>query len=243
MKTANNQNPLEQFWIENIFSAARETGHTYQPEQGQWRASQLPYCGRKLMLQKQPAWIPDIEVSEEDSLALGSNTIGQAIHEFVQNLIGDKCVAIEPHIVLKIDNYSIEGHIDLLINLGQLTIVDIKTFHRSEKYDIERYLPNPHHIEQLSIYCSITNLWNAQLLYIERNTFEPLFYELEEEVLRESAARMQDKVINLTMLEEQQILPERLPKKWDKYNGYEKLDWQCGYCQFKNYCFGSEETE
>ena len=56
-------NTLEQFWIEQIQNS-NEEGHDYIPEENSFRASMLPYCGRKNILRKNPDWI-DLEIIQE----------------------------------------------------------------------------------------------------------------------------------------------------------------------------------
>lgn len=238
--------PIENFWLEEIQNG-EDQGHNYIPEKGVFRSSLLPYCDRKNILAKSPKWVevPIIIQKSEIPIALGKNISGQGVHSFTQkDLLKDnpKVIAIEPH-VSKIFKNSIldvklEGHIDLILHLETgIAIVDIKTFERNDKYNIEDYLPNQHHLDQLAIYMSITGINQGYLLYINRSNYEPLFYRLS---ISDQAIRFNSllqKAFNLAKVEHSEELPPRIGLKWDDYNNYYKFDFQCNYCEFQGFCY------
>lgn len=236
---------LENFWLEEIVDKSKLVGHTkVDPEK--FRASMLPYCNRKILyrrdIERQPEERIFLEIEDTDyvqknnNVILGKNIAGQAIHEFIQNLVSDskQVIAIEPYVEADIDGFSVEGHIDLLLQLDEITIVDIKTFERNDKYDITNYLPNEHHKDQLAIYSLITGIKNCQLLYINRSNLEPLYFSINKNELQQRKEKLKTKIRLLAKAEYDKKLPEIIPleMKYEK----EQLNWECKYCEFVNLC-------
>ena len=227
---------IHEIW-QTIRERADARGHDYVPKLGEWRASMLPYCGRKQIFRKNPEWI-ELRTVSDASRALGSHHIGHAIHEYVQNLLGKLALAVEKPVSHTFRETTVSGHIDLILEIdGKSVITDIKTFHESEKYDVRKYLPNEHHVEQLSIYCAIEGNWNALLIYIERNTGEPLFFWPEEETLKKYALKMMQTAEILTEHERLHILPEPKKTTWNRRERKKELDWECRFCEFRPTCW------
>lgn len=239
---------IEKFWLDLIQNAP-DQGHSYIPKKGEWRASQLPYCGRKQILQKEVNhdWIELEVITQERNnqiAALGSHNVGEAIHQFLQGIIkdSDKIISIEEKVekTYKLGlEFKIMGHIDILgwIN-GAKSIVDIKTYIEKDKYNILEYMPKTGHIEQLSIYADIIdNFPNNYLLYVERNNFTPQFYSFSKEKMKERANNMVQKANMLTVAEDKQFLPNRQPLKFNDWKGKWEFNWQCNYCEFKQFCW------
>ena len=234
---------LKEFWVNEVQSM-KDLGHNYVPGEGQFRASQLPNCARKNILSKMPNWI-ELDVVEETinyPTALGANVAGQSIHEYMQKTILDnskRVLAVEPHVVkLHEKGFSIEGHIDLILMLDEVVIVDIKSFEEKENYDIRNFMPSSRYLDQLAIYSWITNIRNAAILYISRNKFGPEFYEMDD--LDNRINNMLNKAAMLYEHEKNHTLPPVLERelKWDKSLRTKilKRNWECGFCPFENYC-------
>ncbi|MEE9446187.1 MAG: PD-(D/E)XK nuclease family protein [Cocleimonas sp.] len=247
---------LKKFWVNNIQKVDR--GFSYIPGLGEYRASQIPYCPKKQILRKKPEWmdpivldliIPD-KLLVNDPVALGSNQSGNAIHENVQNTVKKsiETFAIEKKVKSTffgsvnglLEPFTIGGHIDLILLLGnKLCIVDIKTFKRVERYPAERYMPNEKYLDQLAIYMGLTGIKKGFILYINREDFEPLFYDIDRPDIR--FTNMLKKCNEMLIHETNATLPETLPKEYKKYTGRMELNWECNYCEFKDYCFQEED--
>ncbi|MCH8905468.1 MAG: hypothetical protein IH840_00135 [Candidatus Heimdallarchaeota archaeon] len=146
--------------LHNKLVEARNLGHTYIPLMGEWRASGLPYCGRKQILNKQPEWVwlqtVDLEYgeygesdpikfweqfaeSQPENNGYGSALAGNFIHAQVQDIIKDwpEILTIEPMIYKEFYmdgklTFTVKGHVDILINFPSgIAIIDIKTWNHA----------------------------------------------------------------------------------------------------------------
>ncbi len=216
-----------------------ERHYNPDPSKGEFRASSLPYCSRKQVFQYYLDW----EYPEDSPIVKAANT-GTAIHKFLQSLLESDDILCEEKVQINIDDITIYGHVDMLIQEEDMhLLIDIKT--TSSLSSIEEYGAKNHHIAQLNIYLSAIQerlqnqnidvpLW-GELMYISRrlsisnlvNSEKWLIYEYghDEELLQS----LIDKAKRIKTTLEEGNLPAIDAEQWECHN-------RAATCPYFDYC-------
>ncbi|MDH5404335.1 MAG: PD-(D/E)XK nuclease family protein [Candidatus Heimdallarchaeota archaeon] len=214
-----------------IHSYVKRNSHDYIPKLGEFRASSIPYCKRKILLEKditrylKPEIIESIKSDEKEEL-FGSHISGQIIHEAIQDALQVRVESIEGKVGVSTGKYSLVGHYDLLIrdNDGDLVVIDIKTTMKPVDQ-----LPVAPHTIQLMAYQGMLGGIKGGLLYVNRNSWEMFYYS--QNFVKPIFSQLIIKIAELGRDEELQILPEPIPE----YHS------ECGNdfykCKYYSYCF------
>lgn len=208
---------------EEILHRARLWGHGDPPTYGFYRASQLPYCGRKISL--------DI-LLEERAETNGAMLAGQAVHHWFAELMRNIVESEEEEVYLDFGDFSIVGHYDLVLNIdGKRYVADVKSTTRKNFSRI----PSVEHIKQLSIYQKALGEIDGLLIYLARDDFDvqvfrfPFIEELYQEMVEKATAI------------------HELLNYWEVYPRKEEKDWECVNkkfkCRYYDYCWNMTEEE
>ena len=83
---------------------------------------------------------------------------------------------MEEEITLKVNDVTLVGHYDLLIEAddGQSVVIDIKT-----TISREEYLPKQPHLTQLMAYQGVLGGIRGGILYVNRNNFQLSYFPQE----------------------------------------------------------------
>ncbi len=227
--------------ISDTFSQFMEgKGHSYTPNELEFRASSVAKCSRKILLQKDPKnYLSDEEIEDlgmvdqvsinkhEVKISFGASTAGQLIHEVLQEVLESKIHSMEEEVSYKINDVTLIGHYDLLVEdelTGEKIVIDIKT--TSAK---RLYLPNQSHLTQLMAYQGMLKGIRGAILYVNRNNFDFTYYPQEFSKVKFSDIIM--KVVNLASAERGKKLPPPIPEYPEECANYSFK------CEFYNYCF------
>ncbi|OLS22319.1 MAG: hypothetical protein HeimC2_30180, partial [Candidatus Heimdallarchaeota archaeon LC_2] len=163
--------PLASETDKNLFSNIKKvvleyitrSSHGYKTEKGEFRASSIGYCSRKILLNKNtdkilsqddikllPEWKQrQLESPADVEIETGAHISGQAIHEIVQTALEKDVVGMEEEVSFEGPNFKLIGHYDLLMTdeEGNKIVIDIKS---TGTY--RHFLPNQAHLTQLMAY-------------------------------------------------------------------------------------------
>ncbi|MFV2015722.1 MAG: PD-(D/E)XK nuclease family protein, partial [Candidatus Heimdallarchaeota archaeon] len=215
-------------------------GHDYTPQKGEFRASSIGYCSRKILLKKTPTdylksedieKLPDRVQREilgkgERKIEPGAHISGQAIHEIVQTALKDDIIGMEEEVAFDGPSFHLVGHYDLLMENkdGEKIVIDIKS--TSSPRD---FLPNTQHLRQLMAYQGMLGGINGALFYIRRNNWEMTYFP--QNFIKDEFSSIITKLSHLALMEEKNILPVIDETIFEtECNPYFK-------CQYFNFCF------
>lgn len=241
--------PLASLADKKLYSNIKKTvleyitrdSHGYKPEKGEFRASSIGYCSRKILLNKNtdtllteqeikllPDWKQrDLDVPEDYEIETGAHISGQAIHEIVQTALEKDVVGIEEEVSLVGPNFKLIGHYDLLMKdeEGNKIVIDIKS--TSAPRD---FLPNKSHLKQLMAYQGMLDGIKGGLLYIKRNNWEMTF--IPQDFNKTEFSNIITKLSHLALMEDKMKLPKIDPDIFE--TECKTPYWQCPYFE---YCF------
>lgn len=236
--------------LEEIIQEGIEAGsHDYSPDprKGHFRASNLPYCSRKMIFRYFLGW----DYPKESPIMLARNA-GIAIHKFLQGLMNSDQIQIEEKIEIEIEGLTLAGHADLIIlDLDRYyVLLDIKTTDNIEI--IIANGPKAAHIAQLVIYLVAVSekliiesraekpLWGV-LWYLDRrnsilellNSENWLFFDIElDDAKEELFATLVEKGKRIQRTVMQGLLPEIDAEPWECSN-------QAAVCPYYTLCHES----
>ena len=224
---AMNEEELRRLINQLIIAHSKEQGHNYQAAPNQYRASSIPYCNRKIALSRQLSEEELLEYPEEEHL-VGVSIAGQLIHDFLEKALEPIELSAEEEVRLKIGDFEIIGHYDLLLQvrgIGKI-VVDVKTCS-----DITKVHPKEGHLRQLLFYQAALGEIQGALLYVERNTLQTKLFV--QEYNKEEFSKLVLKVAKLHSYMKREELPPPEPE----------FDYECisgvGKCRFYQYCYGT----
>jgi len=198
--------------------------------------SQIGYCSLKLVRQ-----VLRKEKTELKPEVLGKFFRGKAIHEEIPSLIwrnrayfrekfGLKYIKSEKEVIIKINEYELKGHLDMLFEdkTGNLVVFDWKVVNFIPKE------PHQHYLDQLFMYAEAVGANKVALVYFDSENMQDKMFEMTIDKAR--IAFLKDKYYDIMQL----IKKEKEPDK-----PYQHFDdsWECSYCQYKNECWSKEEIE
>ncbi|MFW9915707.1 MAG: PD-(D/E)XK nuclease family protein [Candidatus Thorarchaeota archaeon] len=233
--------------LEEIIQEGIEAGsHDYSPDprKGHFRASNLPYCSRKLVFQHFLRW----DYPRESPIMLARNA-GIAIHKFLQGLMDSDPIQIEEKVEIELEGLKLMGHADLIIlDLDRYyVLLDIKTTDNSEA--IAANGPKKAHVAQLVIYLVAVSeklrrenraekpLWGVLWYLDRRNSISELlnsenwqFFDIElDDAKKELIATLVKKGKRIQRMVTQGLLPEIDAEPWECSN-------QAAVCPYYTLC-------
>ncbi|MCE7734781.1 MAG: PD-(D/E)XK nuclease family protein [Candidatus Heimdallarchaeota archaeon] len=215
-------------------------GHDYTPVKGEFRASSVGYCSRKILLNKSatkylesddieklPDWI-QLEILNDGKRKLqpGAHISGQAIHEIVQTALQNDIIGMEEEVSFDGPSFRLVGHYDLLMenNEGKKIVIDIKSTSSPRAY-----LPNKSHLTQLMAYQGMLGGIDGALFYIRRNNWEMTYFP--QNYVKDKFSLIITKLSHLSFMEGKNTLPEIDDTIFEtECNPYFR-------CPYFNYCF------
>ncbi|MHA2029536.1 MAG: PD-(D/E)XK nuclease family protein [Candidatus Kariarchaeaceae archaeon] len=225
---------------EKVLQYVTRGSHDYTPKKGEFRASSVGYCSRKILLnknleaflkdtdiQKLPDWFQnEIDDSKEYKLEPGVQISGQAIHEIVQTALKEDILSMEEEISFDGPNFRLVGHYDLLMKNsdGEKIVIDIKSTSSTRDY-----LPNKSHLQQLMAYQGMLGGIRGGLFYLRRNNWEMTY--IPQDYQKHEFSLIVTKLSHLALMEENYTLPEIDESIFDnECDSYFR-------CPFFDYCF------
>ena len=219
-----------------IIRKVSEQGHNYNPEIGEFRASSMGYCSRKILLNKNVEsylnsdmlQLIDLHILDEDELPEpGSHMAGQVLHEYIQDALKDELEGIEEEVSIEFNGLRLVGHYDMLIKdeKGELVVIDIKS--TAAKRD---FLPVQAHLHQLMAYQGMMGGIRGALFYIHRNNWQMTYFSQDYDKNRFS--QLLTKLSDLALHEKNRTLP---PIDDEIFEIECKTDWY--ECQYFKFCF------
>lgn len=209
--------------IKTIQDSSFNQGMNYEPEFNQYRASGVGYCSRKLEYDK----IAGHEKEEFDLETLGTFSIGNAVHEWIQKLFPEKyLVKAEQTVHYDYKDIQIKGHVDLLLLTSTgLHVSDIKTTSSKAFKWLDTYGAGEHHLAQANTYASIMGTKTYSIIYVRKEDFAMKCFEFDT-----------NKDAFQSILDKMQLIHTSILNKvlLDKVAG--KDEWQCNYCSYQKIC-------
>ncbi len=217
-------------------------GHDYEPEKHQYRASRLPGCPRRLVLNKQPSVYldedkipaphPEALPFPDELYELGALMMGSLIHEAIQKALTDygtlsARVSLEEEISLRFGEIEIVGHADLVLRDKEgepQLVVDLKS---TAQIPTEPY---ESHTQQLSLYQGALRKIPGAILYVEKNNFRMLWHSVPWEQVEISFAELLAKAGIVHGHVMAQTIPEIPPR-------YSPGSFPCSYCEWLSPCY------
>lgn len=192
-------------------------GHDYTPVKGEFRASSVGYCSRKILLNKSasnyleiddieklPDWIQlEILSDGERKLEPGAHISGQAIHEIVQTALQNDIIGMEEEVSFDGRSFRLVGHYDLLMEKknGEKIVIDIKSTSSPRAF-----LPNKAHLRQLIAYQGMLGGIDGALFYIRRNNWEMTYFP--QNYNKDEFSSLITKLSHLALMEGKNKLPD-----------------------------------
>jgi hypothetical protein len=231
---------------EIIHSYVTRNGHDYKPEVGEFRASSMGKCSRKILLDKDvkrylddktihalPEWYQlEMKTRDEHLIEFGPHIAGQVIHEVLQEALKARILSMEEEVGTEIQGARLRGHYDLLLKMenGEEIVIDIKTTSSPRMY-----LPKEMHLRQLMAYQGMMGGIRGAILYVNRESWEMSY--VAQQFDKDSYSKLLVKLSTLFTAEKNGTLPPPLPE----------FDYECitmSYkCPYYNYCFPDVSTE
>ena len=210
------------FLVKQIQEVYNEQGHSYIPEPNQYRCSSIAYCSRRIQWDK----IRKKDAKPFDKATLGNFAIGQALHEYIQNILPVKTLlGVETKVSKKIENIEIVGHVDLILLHPEygLYACDIKSCNeRAFNYKLKSQESSDHHRYQSNTLSYILGLDLFSVLYVEKNSFSML--EFIEETSEVKFLNVVNKLITI-----QNHIDGNTLADCDAFG-----TWECNYCPYKH---------
>ena len=200
----------------------------YKPKGiGRYYPSEAGSCLRKVWYSyKYPTEIdPDLRKIFE---------MGNIIHDFIVEVLKSEKT---PQVELlksefpfkeKIEDFLISGRIDNLIKVklsGTVYLVEIKST-AGIKFVTE---PSPHNIQQLQLYMHFIDIKNGLLVYVDKSNLKTKVFEIKYD--KEKALD----IIKRFKLLHKYLKEDILPRAESRI--YEKSNWMCRYCEYKDRCY------
>lgn len=218
-----------------IHAEVTQGGHTYIPDEFEFRASSIAYCRRKILLNKNPEIFLNekmmdlLPVFDHNEVNFNASIPGQLIHEIIQEILSKKIgnrLAVEEEVSYKVGKAVLKGHFDLLVEnkYGEKIVIDIKTTNSKRLY-----LPKQAHLKQLMAYQGMLRGIRGAILYVNRNNWEMSY--VPQSFDKEEFSKLVIKVTELAGYESRKELPPRQPALID----------ECGNeffkCNFYDFCY------
>ena len=156
--------------------------------------------------------------------------IGSNLHKMLQEYL--QLEDVEKEFVRSYKGYKIIGHIDgILTHQGEKFLVEFKTIadkiYRNGKTSKD-YLPNEHHIIQVSFYMRMANIKKAKLIYLLKSSGEIVEFDVEyTKEQEEKILKILDETISV--LKGEKNIKDYIPKD-------DKDAWKCKYCFYSHLC-------
>ena len=196
--------------------------NNYELKDNQFRISTLAYCSRRIFYDKT---CPDKQ--EYDIYAKGRFLIGTILHEYLEKHLALENAVIESKVSYYYKDIELIGHPDIVV---EDRVIDIKTCSNSSFYYRKNdSFPAYHHFYQVNCYANILEKDTVSILYINKETFEPLERTLPAEGPRFKSALEKAHTIY------QAILKKKIPD-CDPEEG-----WECKYCPYSELCYLEDE--
>jgi len=183
-------------------------------------ASDVFQCQRKILLEFNKLKVPGFDAR---TLRIFDN--GHKVHERVIKYLKDAGYEPEVEINIPSNEPNIHGRLDAKIKENNETkLVEIKSINLKTVLE-----PKKEHVAQLHIYMHYTSIHKGYLVYESKQNQELFFFDVNysEEFWKEIKEWIDD---TNKMLKENKI--PRIPK------GFSKSRYPCGWCKFKNHCWG-----
>lgn len=157
--------------------------------------------------------------------------LGNATHDYIRNIFKDLIIEQEIDKEIIWAELLFKYRLDCIIKRENKYIVEIKSTYFSGWKAIEK-AAKIEHILQLYLYLLFEGIDRGILLYVGRDNGYIQEYDFFKKKLDEKYGEILDKKID-NMIElknkiENKILPDR---------DFEKKDWQCKYCSYKDFCW------
>lgn len=222
-------------------------GHDYRadPFNSEFRASQAPYCSRKLVFSSILDWKAGCKLQEKGDS-------GTLIHHLIQSLLEASGLSVvnEESMELQLINIKMFGHMDILLIEYEeyLICIDIKT---SDNFSFIDSIndASDHHKEQLTVYLSylikrypkkivLGVIWYVLRMYydeqlinmLERKNWRLYFVDYSPECWNDIVKKLE----NITKCLKKGILPSFDNEKWECAN-------KTAICPYLDLCFSEKE--
>ena len=206
----------------------RHLKREFKPKKvGRYYPSEIASCMRKV-------WYSYRNPKETPAEVVRLFRAGNIMHDFVVEVLKSEknpevdLLWSEYPFKMDMGDYVISGRIDNLILLrvsGKVVLVEVKST-KTLQY-LEK--PQPHHEMQLQLYMHATGVHNGGLLYIERNSLNTRYFDIEfrHDIADEALKRFAS--LHLHLKEDKIPDPEARMK--------ERTKWECSYCDYRVECY------
>lgn len=230
-------------------------------ERTSYYPSEVSQCLRKQYYK----WTKETETNPISAGGYWKMKMGNKIHELINEFLVAMGYEIIKEISVKKDigcKYPISGRVDnIFIDNGDMSGIEVKSGYgngiraiRKENY------PRKDDIEQIILYMGLTDIIKFYLIYIARDDGYRCQFEIIKKIddnyyceEKKCHTNYEDLILRFKMLEtdiETKTIPNReyrvaikngeIRDKFQKDNEIYKTDWQCSYCQYKDYCWQDE---
>lgn len=229
---------------DSLMEGLSQGSFDYRPDpfKREFRASQAPYCSRKLVFKNILDW-------DESPTLIDKANGGTLIHHIKQSLLAKSSLNVinEEEMKVKEREIKVSGHMDIIVlDFGEcLVCIDIKTTD-SFSYLDHKGEPNQHHKDQLNQYLHYLKdkypnkiilgvLWyilrilmgEQVLYYLYPKNWRLFFVEYNPE----RWIHIVEKLLNIVNCLENGILPSFDHEKWECAN-------KTAVCPYLDLCFG-----
>lgn len=242
----NNKNSLTE--IINHYLANEKEGRSPEQGIGKFYPSSVGKCDRAIVYQM--LGYPQKNKDPKSYMILENGTY---FHDRIEKTFRESGILVASELPLKDERLHISGRLDLIVwNFLQLedgeNIIELKTSEKTiytgaakdliivelksisaNGFDRLGNSPKDEHKDQLTLYMELTGIHNGIVFYENKNTQECAEYLVKYDPVR--AGRIIRKIEKCVECFEKKELP---PKE------YEKHDFQCQYCDYREICWPSE---
>ena len=214
--------------ITQLIQGIQDNGNVYIPDKG-FRISSMAWpCDRQIQLRHRPELYLPTDVIEqskqrrqENNRGINPMVIGSLLHEWIQENLETE--DIEGRVEYTHDGVVLTGHYDLIFTFGEERVIaDIKTTTQFAA----KYLPNPHHIDQLTLYMGVLGISHGALIYVFRDKGNLVVHDVEFD--RSRFEQLLQRAKSIQEAEDQGILlPTIIPGR----GGF-----PCSYCEWEEIC-------
>ena len=199
---------------------------------GRYYPSEIGSCIRKV-------WYGYKKPKERPNDVIKIFQMGNMIHDFIADVLkSEKNPEIE---LLKsevpfrenIEDFMIAGRLDDVLMIkesGRTVLVEVK----STKMVSMAKEPQESHLMQLQIYLHFLKLRYGMIVYVEKNTLQTKWFNVEYDAQKAEDAIKRFKRLHLAVKNDEIPEPEAkmTPGK----------EWECGYCDWKEECWGLRQN-
>lgn len=189
-----------------------------------FRASSMGYCYRRQVYERK-----NTEPSNpSDNHLLITFQVGHLVHEFLQNVLKEKCevLAMEDEIY---DDHGFAGHTDGLVKCnGETILLDFKTI---SKWGFDRLKKVKRtHAMQITWYwmqySQKHKIDKVQVIYINKDMSRTIEFKVYDVDVDKYLPYVKRDINTLKLYLESDKLPPKIPQE----------EWQCAYCPFLQKC-------